>query len=63
MHDNQSTRSIARTTTNGFKTVNGMEACTTLHSFIAAAVQAEIKFQNRKRYGGMHDHRKRSKIV
>ena len=38
----------------GFKTVNGMEACTTTVEFCATEVE-QYWFQNRKRYGSMHD--------
>ena len=41
----------------GFKTVNGMEACTTLKGDDGHNYAVQVRFQNRKRYGGMHDHR------
>ena len=43
----------------GFKTVNGMGACTTTIRDVNLAIQLKIWFQNRKRYGGMHDLRQK----
>ena len=56
MHDNKEVCEIIMGRTNEcFKTVNGMEACTTQIIENAAKVALIEGFQNRKRYGGMHD--------
>ena len=39
-----------------YKTVNGMEACTTRKQNIEVSADTIKKLQNRKRYGGMHDY-------
>ena len=40
---------------DSFKTVNGMEACVTSEIGFNGKRIFDVKFQNRKRYGGMRD--------
>ena len=56
MHDCIGLSAVTVVTPSGsFKTVNGMEACATLVRNTSHSAMSGIKFQNRKRYGGMRD--------
>ena len=55
MRDMSKDLELATAYNEGFKTVNGMEACVTAPISLTYNGKSDNGFQNRKRYGGMRD--------